>query len=210
MTIQPGEFWVAEIRFTDGLGSKKRPVLVLWLDGSDAVIAAVTSAAARSSTDVPLADWRTSGLRTASTVRLSRLDCLEQALLIGRIGTTSPNDAQAIKQAGNCMSNPGFDRVFEGRRRGCGRTRLGVVQDKRPGHLPRQDGRTAGTGWPLAGRLRQANSRRLQGHRVFLTRTRACGAYGRGDRGHPRLGPDVMSMAGAIGKRWPGTANSIR
>ena len=99
MTIQPGEFWVAEIRFTDGLGSKKRPVLVLWLDGSDAVIAAVTSAAARSTTDVPLADWRTSGLRCASTVRLSRLDCLEQALLIGRIGTISPNDGQTVKQA---------------------------------------------------------------------------------------------------------------
>ena len=63
MTIQPGEFWVAEIRFTDGLGSKKRPVLVLWLDGSDAVIAAVTSAAARSTTDVPLADWRADGSR---------------------------------------------------------------------------------------------------------------------------------------------------
>lgn len=62
MTFQPGEFWGAEIRFTDGLGSKKRPVLVLGLDGSDAVIAAVTSAAARSCTDVPLADWRASGL----------------------------------------------------------------------------------------------------------------------------------------------------
>ena len=32
MNIQPGEFWVADIRFTDGSGSKKRPVLVLWLD----------------------------------------------------------------------------------------------------------------------------------------------------------------------------------
>ena len=62
MTIHAGDFWVAEIPFTDGLGSKKRPVLVLWLDGSDVVIAAVTSAAARSSTDIPLADWRTSGL----------------------------------------------------------------------------------------------------------------------------------------------------
>jgi mRNA interferase MazF len=108
MTIQPGEFWVAEIRFTDGLGSKKWPVLVLWLDGSDVVIAAVTSAAARSSPDVPLADWRASGLRTASTVRVSRLDCLEQALLIGRIGTISPNDAHAIKQAWATYVQPRF------------------------------------------------------------------------------------------------------
>ena len=45
MIIRPGEFWVADIRFTDGSGSKKRPVLVLWLDGADTVVAAVTSAA---------------------------------------------------------------------------------------------------------------------------------------------------------------------
>jgi mRNA interferase MazF len=99
MTIQPGEVWVADIRYTDGQGSKRRPVLVLWLEGPDAVVAAVTSAAARSSTDVPLADWRASGLRAASTVRLSRLDCLEQALLTAKIGTISPNDGRAVKQA---------------------------------------------------------------------------------------------------------------
>ncbi len=108
MTIQPGEFWVAEIRFTDGLGSKKRPILVLWLDGSDAVIAAVTSAAARSTTDVPLADWRASGLRCASTVRLSRSDCLEQGLLIGRIGTISLNDGQTVKLAWSTYVQPQF------------------------------------------------------------------------------------------------------
>lgn len=29
MTIQPGELWIADILFTDGSASKKRPVLVL-------------------------------------------------------------------------------------------------------------------------------------------------------------------------------------
>ena len=108
MTIQPGEFWVADIRFADGSGSKKRPVLVLWLDASDAVVAAVTTAAARSTTDVPLTDWRASGLRCASTVRLSRLDCLEQSLLIGRIGSISASDAQAVKQGWTTYIYPQF------------------------------------------------------------------------------------------------------
>src|SRR4051812_48780350 len=79
-TIRAGEIWLAKILFTDASASKKRPVLVLWLDGNDAVVAAVTSAAPRSMTDVGLADWKASGLRVASTVRLSRLDCLEQSL----------------------------------------------------------------------------------------------------------------------------------
>lgn len=80
MTILPGEFWIAEIPFTGGVGSKKRPVLVLWLDEQDAVVAVVTSAKPRSLTDVELGDWGGSGLRVASTVRLSRLDCLERSL----------------------------------------------------------------------------------------------------------------------------------
>lgn len=77
MSCQPGDLWVADIVFTDGSRAKRRPVLILWLDGQDVVVAAVTSAAPRTPTDVPLADWQTSGLRVASTVRLSRLDCLE-------------------------------------------------------------------------------------------------------------------------------------
>ncbi|MGH7169362.1 MAG: type II toxin-antitoxin system PemK/MazF family toxin [Gemmataceae bacterium] len=78
MPIHLGEFWVADISFTSGSGPKKRPVLVLWLDGLDAVVTAVTSAAPPSATDVPLADWRLAALRVPSTVRLSRLDGLEQ------------------------------------------------------------------------------------------------------------------------------------
>jgi mRNA interferase MazF len=95
---QPGEIWLAAIPFTSGTGSKIRPVLILWLDAGDAVVAAVTSAAPRSPTDVFLADWKLSGLRVASTVRLSRLDCLEQMLLRQKLGMLSVNDAQSVKQ----------------------------------------------------------------------------------------------------------------
>jgi len=98
MTPSPGEIWLADIPFTDGSASKIRPVLVLWLDAGDAVVAAVTSAATRSSSDVFLQNWQAEGLRVASTVRLSRLDCLEQNLLRRRLGALSGGDAQRIKQ----------------------------------------------------------------------------------------------------------------
>ena len=84
MTIQSGDFWIANIPFTNGVSSKKRPVLILWLDGDDAVVAVVTSATPRTQTDVLLKDWIESGLRVVSTVRLSRLDCLEKSLLLNR------------------------------------------------------------------------------------------------------------------------------
>ena len=98
MTPSPGEIWLAEIPFTGGRTSKIRPVLVLWLDAADSVVAAVTSATPRSATDVPLQDWSAEGLRVASTVRLSRLDCLEQNLLRRKLGVLSRNDANRIKQ----------------------------------------------------------------------------------------------------------------
>lgn len=108
MTIQAGEFWVAEIPFTNGLDTKKRPVLVLWLDGDDIAVAVVTSAKPRTQTDVALNDWATAGLRVASTVRLSRLDCLEKSLLIGRIGTISEADALQVKYVWNLYVKPQF------------------------------------------------------------------------------------------------------
>jgi hypothetical protein len=54
---QPGEIWLADIPFTSGLASKLRPILVLWIDEDDVVVAAVTSAAPRSPADLFLQDW---------------------------------------------------------------------------------------------------------------------------------------------------------
>ncbi len=108
MTILPGEFWVAAIPFTGGLLAKKRPVLVLWLDGTDAVVAVVTSAKPRSPTDIALQDWAISGLRVASTVRRSRLDCLEMSLLTHRIGQIAPTDANTVKASWDLRIKPQF------------------------------------------------------------------------------------------------------
>ena len=95
---RPGEIWLAEIPFTNGAASKIRPVLILWIDAGDAVVAAITSAGPRSQTDVILADWQAAGLRVTSVVRLSRLDCLEQILLRQKLGVLSVNDAQNVKR----------------------------------------------------------------------------------------------------------------
>ena len=93
----PGEIWLANIPFTNGVASKIRPVLILWLDAADCVVAAVTSAAPRSPSDVPIVDWRAAGLRVQSTARLSRLDCLDQILLVKKLGKVTSNDAMQIQ-----------------------------------------------------------------------------------------------------------------
>ncbi|MCY7393152.1 MAG: type II toxin-antitoxin system PemK/MazF family toxin [Leptolyngbyaceae cyanobacterium CAN_BIN12] len=108
MTITPGDIWIAEILFTDGSASKKRPVLILWLDAQDVIVAAVTSASPRSVTDVTLQDWQQSGLRVASVIRLARLDCLEKSLLIARIGHISQADAQQLMNVWSSEVKPKF------------------------------------------------------------------------------------------------------
>ncbi|MEA5478241.1 type II toxin-antitoxin system PemK/MazF family toxin [Pseudanabaena galeata UHCC 0370] len=107
-TIKAGEIWVAAIPFTNGISSKKRPVLILWLDGTDVVLAAVTSAQPRTQADVLLKDWSASGLRVASTVRLSRLDCLEKSLLITKLGQLSQDDANHLREVWNIHIKPQF------------------------------------------------------------------------------------------------------
>ena len=96
MTVKACELWIAEINFTDSSASKKRPILILWIDGDDVLVAAVTSSKPRTQTDVVLTDWEECGLRVASTVRLSRLDCLERSLLIKKLGELSEVDAKAL------------------------------------------------------------------------------------------------------------------
>ena len=108
MAVSAGEFWVADIPFTNARASKRRPVLILWLDAADVVAAVVTSALPRSPMDVRLVDWQAGGLRVPSTVRLSRLDCLEQSLLLSRLGRISAYDAQTVKQVWASHVKPQF------------------------------------------------------------------------------------------------------
>lgn len=54
MTITPGDIWISDIPFTNGRASKKRPVLILWIDAQDVIVTAITSAEPRTVTDVVL------------------------------------------------------------------------------------------------------------------------------------------------------------
>ena len=94
--MEAGEIWLARVALTDGSGAKIRPALVLWPDGLDAVVAAVTTMAPRTPTDVELTDWEAAGLDRRSWVRLRRLDTFESPLLFRRLGMLSAGDREHI------------------------------------------------------------------------------------------------------------------
>ena len=108
MNINAGDFWVADIKFTDSSTSKKRPVLILWIDKEDVIVAAVTSSLPRTDTDIALKDWKNSGLKVPSTVRLSRLDCLEKSLLVHRLGNIIEIDSSIILNTWKAKIYPQF------------------------------------------------------------------------------------------------------
>ncbi len=104
----PGEIWLADIPYTTGIAAKKRPVLVLWIDGQDVVVASITSAGPRSASDVVLKEWAKAGLRVPSTVRLARLDCIENSLLLRRMGLLQSVDADEIRDVWDRRIKPQF------------------------------------------------------------------------------------------------------
>jgi mRNA interferase MazF len=103
-----GELWLIDFPFSSGVGSKRRPALVLWVDGPDAVMAVVTSAGRRSDSDVPLRDWEEAGLLAPSTVRLRRVDTFETSLLIRRLGRLTEHDANELRGAWKRAVGPQF------------------------------------------------------------------------------------------------------
>ncbi len=94
----PSEIWLASFPYTTGTGSKIRPVVVLWVDHADSVVAIVTTSAPRTPTDVGLTDWAESGLSRPSVVRLMRLGSVQNQLLKRRLGTLSTRDAAALTE----------------------------------------------------------------------------------------------------------------
>ena len=93
---EPGEFWLADVQFTNAQDSKRRAVLVPWRDRSDAIVAVVTTSAPRSEADVILADWAKAGLNYPSVVRLMRLDSFDDSLMTKRIGRVTRKDAKRL------------------------------------------------------------------------------------------------------------------
>jgi len=85
--------------YTQGVGGKQRPALVLLDAGDDdLVLARVTSQAGASAFDVALQDWQAAGLLLPSWVRLHKLATLEKQLVKRQLGQLTLEDKYAVGQ----------------------------------------------------------------------------------------------------------------
>ncbi len=98
MIFSKGEILLVTMVFTDGSGTKKRPVLVVFDSGDDdLLVAPVTSQPIRSDRDIALNQWQQSGLRLPSIIRLEKLATVHKSTVQRRLGRIKADDWNNVK-----------------------------------------------------------------------------------------------------------------
>ena len=103
MICEPYDAVVVPFPFTDRDVSKRRPALVVSSTGfnrghAQLVLAMITSTKSEWPSDVILGAWRDANLTVPCKVRF-KLFTLDRTLIIRKLGTLSPGDRQAVRDA---------------------------------------------------------------------------------------------------------------
>ena len=94
-----GEVLLAWLVFSDGQGTKRRPVLVVRDFGdSDLLVVPITSQRARVATDLILPDWKSAGLKLPSTVRVEKLATIEKSCVARKLGVLSSAELVRVRE----------------------------------------------------------------------------------------------------------------
>jgi mRNA interferase MazF len=110
--IKRGEILLLSFPFTDLQTTKVRPALVVSSDSfnktsRDAIFILITSKQYDGPFDIRLeqshSGFRTTGLHMSSTLRASRIVCLEQSLVQRRLGCLDNKTLQKVEQALMCL-----------------------------------------------------------------------------------------------------------
>jgi mRNA interferase MazF len=92
-----GDIVLIVFPFTNNLGVKKRPALVLLdADDNDILVARITSKIVDSRYDFQIRDWKNAGLLVPSFVRLHKIATLEIKLIDKKLGSLSALEAQKV------------------------------------------------------------------------------------------------------------------
>jgi mRNA interferase MazF len=93
--FQAGAVVLIAFPFTDAVGQKCRPALVLLDTGDpDIVVARITSQPHATTFDISLTHWQEAGLLVSSTARLHKIATLDKRLVDRQLGHLSPSDWQ--------------------------------------------------------------------------------------------------------------------
>jgi mRNA interferase MazF len=96
-TYATGEIVLVDFPYSGGARAVLRPALVLLDAGDDDFMAArITTQVHSSSYEHPIADWRGTGLRAPSIIRLHKIATLRKTDVVKRIGKLTALDHQSV------------------------------------------------------------------------------------------------------------------
>ena len=100
MGVYPqGEVLLAWLVFSDGQGSKRRPVLLVHDFGDDdLLVVPVTSHPARTGNDVVVSKWREADLKLPSTIRAEKLATISKSSVERRLGRLATGDMAEFRK----------------------------------------------------------------------------------------------------------------
>ena len=89
---QLGEIVLVKFPFTNNLGFKKRPALIIKdTNDGDVIVCRITSTLPHSSYDLELKNWRQNGLQFPSVMRLHKIASLEKSMIDKKLGEVDSN-----------------------------------------------------------------------------------------------------------------------
>jgi mRNA interferase MazF len=95
---EPGDIALVPFPFSDLIGAKKRPVLVLTVLPRELVCLMLT-ASPSGHNEVPVRQWKEAGLLRPTVARVHRLFAIESALVFGRLGRMEAEDYREVLAA---------------------------------------------------------------------------------------------------------------
>lgn len=88
-----GDILIINFPFSDGQGSKRRPVMVIKdTSDKDILIAKVTSPPYNTEYDMTIQNWEQAGLLSSSVIRVHKIQTLYSSLVFGQIGRLTLTD----------------------------------------------------------------------------------------------------------------------
>jgi mRNA interferase MazF len=100
MRYAQADILLVSLAFSSQTGIKRRPVMVAYDSGDDDILVApISSHGGRTSFDVTVAQWQSSGLRLPSVVRVDKLATVEKSAVIRPLGRIVPSDWANVRAA---------------------------------------------------------------------------------------------------------------
>ena len=87
-----GEIVLVKFPFTNNLGFKKRPALIIKdTNNGDVIVCRITSKLYTSSYDIELKNWSQNGLQLPSVIRVHKMASLEKNMIDRKLGEVDNN-----------------------------------------------------------------------------------------------------------------------